>query len=66
MWEEGVDASNRLLRILSVHLVGSLAILFRNSEDAQRFERFERIGRRWVQRTTTNVEIVTQIEKREN
>ena len=48
MWEEGVDASNRLLRILSVHLVGSLAILFRNGKDAQSFKRFERLGRLWV------------------
>ena len=54
MREKGVDARNRLLRILSVHLVGSLAILFRNREDAQRLERFERIGWFLVQSPDAN------------
>jgi len=48
MWEKRVDTSNRLLRILGIHLVGCLAVLFRNGEDAQSFKRFERLGRLWV------------------
>jgi hypothetical protein len=52
--EKEVDASDSLLRILSVHHVESLAILFRNSEDAQRFERTSAIGLQCVPEGSDN------------
>jgi hypothetical protein len=44
VWEKGVDAGNSLLRILGVQFVRRLAVLFRNSEDAQSLECFERVS----------------------
>jgi len=42
--EEGVDARDGLLRIQDVHFILRLAVLFRDSEDAQGLDRFERVG----------------------
>ena len=39
-----MDASGGLLRIQGVHFMLRLAILFGDSEDAQRFQGFERVG----------------------
>jgi len=58
-----MDARNGLLRILGVHFVLRLAILFRNGEDAQRLQRFERGGRSWVEHAGANVEVITAIGK---
>ena len=58
-----MDARNGLLRILGVHFVFRLAILFRNGEDAQRLQRFERDGRSWVEHAGANVQIIPTINK---
>src|SRR3981189_3503032 len=42
--EKRMDARDGLLWILSVHFVFRLAILFRNGEDAQALDGFERVG----------------------
>ena len=54
MWEERVDAGNGLLRILSVHFVFRLAILFRNGEDAQALHGFEWVGGLCVEHADAN------------
>jgi len=52
--EEGVDADDGLLRIPGVYFIFRLAILFRDGEDAQSLEGFERVGGfGWSMRTRT-------------
>ncbi len=62
MREEGVDAGDGLLRILGVHFIFSLAILFGDGEDSQALEGFERIGRFWVHRANANGKIVANVK----
>jgi len=56
--EKGVDTSNRLLRILGIPLIGSLAIFFRNRQDPQSRDRFDWVGRFRVEHSDANIEIV--------
>ncbi len=59
MREEGVDAGDGLLRILGVHFIFSLAILFGDGEDTQSLECFKRVGRFWMYSPDANGKIVT-------
>jgi len=61
--EQRVDTSDGLLGIQSVNFIFRLAILFWNSEDAQRFHGFEWIGRFRMEHVNANVKIVTAVEK---
>jgi hypothetical protein len=58
MREEGVDAGDGLLRILGVYFIFGLAILFRDSQDPQDREGFERVGRLRVEHANTEEEVV--------
>lgn len=64
MREQRVDAGDGLLGILSVYLIFRFAILFRDGQDAERLERFERVGGFWVEHANTNGQIVHAIEER--
>ncbi len=55
MREECVDAGDGLLRIPGVYFIFRLAILFRDGEDAQSFEGFERVGGFWVEHANANI-----------
>jgi hypothetical protein len=63
MREKGVDASNGLRGILSVHLIFRLAVLFGNREDAQSLDRCERVGGFWMEQADASVEIVAGIRE---
>src|SRR6267378_1219102 len=61
--EKRMDARDGLLWILSVHFVFRLAILFRNGEDAQALDGFERVGGLGIEHTQTKKEIVAAINE---
>jgi len=61
--EERVDTSDGLLGIQSANFIFRLAILFWNSEYAQRFHGFEWIGGFPMAHTDPNVKIVTAVQK---
>jgi hypothetical protein len=61
-----VDAGDGLLRIPGVYFILRLAIFFRDGEDAQSLEGFERVGGFWVEHANANVQIVTAVEKAQN
>ncbi len=54
MREKRVDARRGLLRILGVYFIFHLSIVFRNGEDAQALDGFERVCRFWVLRANMN------------
>jgi len=64
--EERVDAGNGLLRILGVHFIFCLAVLFGDGEDTQSFQGFERVGGSSVKHANTEVEKVADKEKPQN
>ena len=61
-----MDAGDGLLGILGIHFEFGLAVLFGDGEDAQRLDRFERVGGLGVEHANANVQVVTAIEKDEN
>ncbi len=63
MREKRVDASDGLLRIQGVHFVFRLAILFWDSEDAQRLQGLEGIGGFRVDNADANVKIIAAVQK---
>ena len=64
--KERVDAGNGLLRILGVHFIFCLAVLFGDGEDTQSFQGFERVGGSSVKHANTEVEKVADKEKPQN
>jgi hypothetical protein len=62
--EERVDAGNGLLRILGVHFIFCLAVLFGDGEDTQGLEGLEGVGGLRVEHAGAEKEVIPDVNSR--